>query len=260
MQRAVVMSVPEAIEKFNGHHTYSGHYGILKTRSSISHKYYWPGMTKDIEKWISTCDVCQRFGVPDNADTELHSVKDGKVYWQDEDIAQEVIRQASKNKAAVEAAQRNIQKAQERQQKQYRERKTSKYSVMNVCVGGKVLLLNYQKRTQKGANLEPDYQGPYIVDRLEGRKVTLRTIQGKPMKTKYHISLVKPYKEMSYPVPKDHEYIRVGPQNGKLAVAPIACNDDSCTKMSMKECHNNLWQSAVGTAEDPMETWAKKGV
>ncbi|XP_053165417.1 uncharacterized protein LOC128350769 [Hemicordylus capensis] len=182
---------------------------------------------------------------------------DCEVHWKDEDIAKEVVHQAVKFKATVEAAQENIQKAQERQQKQYRARKTSKKGVMNVSVGDKVLLLNHRKRTHKGAKFEQDYLGPYTVDKLEGKKVTLRTPQGNPIKNTYNISSVKPYKEICAPVPEDHNYIAVSSQNVKCSAAPMAPKEDLGTPMSQKEC-NSLWQSAAAPADAAMEIWAKK--
>uniref|UniRef100_A0A096LZU5 Gypsy retrotransposon integrase-like protein 1 n=1 Tax=Poecilia formosa TaxID=48698 RepID=A0A096LZU5_POEFO len=41
-----------------------GHTGIVKTSSAMCSRFYWPGMTADIEKWVSQCDQCQRVGHP----------------------------------------------------------------------------------------------------------------------------------------------------------------------------------------------------
>ena len=38
----------------------AGHLGIRKTRSRIMHRYYWPGIFKDVATYCRTCKVCQR--------------------------------------------------------------------------------------------------------------------------------------------------------------------------------------------------------
>ena len=40
---------------------HDGHQGITKANLQAKNVVYWPGMTKDIEKMISTCTMCQRF-------------------------------------------------------------------------------------------------------------------------------------------------------------------------------------------------------
>ena len=40
---------------------HDGHQGIIKTNIWAKNVVYWPGMTKDIEKMISTCTTCKRF-------------------------------------------------------------------------------------------------------------------------------------------------------------------------------------------------------
>lgn len=42
------------------HNAPSGsHAGMIKTRSAICSRFYWLGMTIDIDKWVSKCDACQ---------------------------------------------------------------------------------------------------------------------------------------------------------------------------------------------------------
>ena len=43
---------------------FSGHQGIFKTLSRILTHYFWPGMTSDVTKLISTCQVCVRVAKP----------------------------------------------------------------------------------------------------------------------------------------------------------------------------------------------------
>ena len=38
----------------------AGHLGIRKTRSCVLHRYYWPGIFKDVAAYCRTCEVCQR--------------------------------------------------------------------------------------------------------------------------------------------------------------------------------------------------------
>ena len=38
----------------------SGHPGRDRTYSRLSRHYYWPGIGKDVKKFVKTCDVCQR--------------------------------------------------------------------------------------------------------------------------------------------------------------------------------------------------------
>jgi hypothetical protein len=37
-----------------------GHFGVAKTLEKMRERYYWPGMTHDIQEYIRTCDSCQR--------------------------------------------------------------------------------------------------------------------------------------------------------------------------------------------------------
>lgn len=41
------------------HEFYGGHLGVKKTRDKLK-AYYWPGMTKDVERYVETCEVCQK--------------------------------------------------------------------------------------------------------------------------------------------------------------------------------------------------------
>ena len=38
----------------------AGHLGINKTRSRILHRFYWPGVFKDVADHWRQCEVCQR--------------------------------------------------------------------------------------------------------------------------------------------------------------------------------------------------------
>ncbi|XP_053147394.1 zinc finger protein 397-like isoform X2 [Hemicordylus capensis] len=72
----VILTLKKALEIFNQFHKSctGGHCGIGKTRTAIGARFYWPGMSKDVLQWVSTCDVCQKSGVSLHGDTELHSL------------------------------------------------------------------------------------------------------------------------------------------------------------------------------------------
>ena len=38
----------------------SGHMGISRTLQRIKNKYYWPGWSQDVEKWVQACDKCSQ--------------------------------------------------------------------------------------------------------------------------------------------------------------------------------------------------------
>ncbi|XP_060771057.1 zinc finger protein 837-like isoform X8 [Neoarius graeffei] len=52
-----------------------GHTGIHKTRSALASRFYWFGMSVDIEKWIQECDQCQKMGKPLTAVQPLQCIK-----------------------------------------------------------------------------------------------------------------------------------------------------------------------------------------
>uniref|UniRef100_A0A096M7A5 Gypsy retrotransposon integrase-like protein 1 n=1 Tax=Poecilia formosa TaxID=48698 RepID=A0A096M7A5_POEFO len=65
----VVCGAEKANEIFLDFHASAsgGHTGQKKTRDAISRRFYWPGMTGDINKWVSECAACQSAG---------HQIKD----------------------------------------------------------------------------------------------------------------------------------------------------------------------------------------
>lgn len=42
---------------------YGGHLGVKKTRGKLE-DFYWPGMSKDIERYVETCEFCQKHKTP----------------------------------------------------------------------------------------------------------------------------------------------------------------------------------------------------
>ena len=49
-----------------GLHDDVGHLGRDKTLELVRHRFYWPGMSKDVEEWVSNCDRCIRRKTPAN--------------------------------------------------------------------------------------------------------------------------------------------------------------------------------------------------
>ena len=47
----------EIFEFFHGHRT-AAHFGRKRTLEKVSQRYYWPGMSKDIIRWLTRCPTC----------------------------------------------------------------------------------------------------------------------------------------------------------------------------------------------------------
>ncbi|GAA5944073.1 hypothetical protein JCM1841_001868 [Sporobolomyces salmonicolor] len=59
--RIVVPAVEELCEALlHDGHDALGHLGSKKTLSSLSSSFFWPGMRKDMERYVESCDGCQR--------------------------------------------------------------------------------------------------------------------------------------------------------------------------------------------------------
>ncbi|XP_049328588.1 gypsy retrotransposon integrase-like protein 1 [Astyanax mexicanus] len=73
----VVCSAAEADALFVEFHSsgIGAHCGQIKTRDAISQRFYWPGMSGDIEKWVSQCTVCQKNKRDIKASTEYKPIK-----------------------------------------------------------------------------------------------------------------------------------------------------------------------------------------
>jgi len=50
----------DIIDEIHGSHTGSAHGGFERTYGRIANGFYWPGMTRDIRKFVSTCPICQK--------------------------------------------------------------------------------------------------------------------------------------------------------------------------------------------------------
>ena len=70
------------IEKilYNGHTSaLAGHYNAFDTYLKLKQDYYWPKMMGTIEKYVQTCEVCQRRGKPKRTDP-LNPIPVGKIF------------------------------------------------------------------------------------------------------------------------------------------------------------------------------------
>ena len=47
----------EIFEYFHGHRT-AAHFGRKRTMDKVAQRYYWPGMSKDIVRWLTRCPTC----------------------------------------------------------------------------------------------------------------------------------------------------------------------------------------------------------
>lgn len=58
------LAIPESLRKILLYELHSsphgGHMGQNRTRGNMTCRYYWPGMTYDIDEWIGTCAACNR--------------------------------------------------------------------------------------------------------------------------------------------------------------------------------------------------------
>ncbi|XDV48459.1 hypothetical protein PO909_017866 [Leuciscus waleckii] len=91
---------------------------------------------------------------------------------------------------AKKQAEENIAK----QKEAYAKKAQKNYKDLIYNVGDEVLLMNTRKCGRKGGRIEPDFSGPYIIERLSGKLVTLNKPGGITLKTKYSIGHIKPYR------------------------------------------------------------------
>lgn len=73
LRRAIVLAAHEGPQ--------AGHLGITKTLCRVAQKYFWPTMTKDVTKLVSSCDRCQRVKVSQRAASGLLSSRKIATPW-----------------------------------------------------------------------------------------------------------------------------------------------------------------------------------
>ncbi|XP_040060716.2 uncharacterized protein LOC120835655 isoform X1 [Gasterosteus aculeatus] len=100
-----------------------GHSGIIKTRHAISSRFYWKGMSIDIDAWVLECDMCQRLGTPLASSEPLQCIKLSTITVPSENKCDAVLREQQKAMeiANLKAA-GNIENSQERQRQAYAKR------------------------------------------------------------------------------------------------------------------------------------------
>ncbi|MEQ2316601.1 hypothetical protein AMECASPLE_034082 [Ameca splendens] len=64
-KRKVVTCKEEAGQIFKEFHAsaFGAHCGNVKTRDTFTSRFYWPDMSKNIDKWVSQCLQCQKSAV-----------------------------------------------------------------------------------------------------------------------------------------------------------------------------------------------------
>ena len=55
-----LQDVSDQIAVIHEAHISSGHSGIAKTKAIVGKRFYWPGMVKDIRRFVATCNRCRR--------------------------------------------------------------------------------------------------------------------------------------------------------------------------------------------------------
>ena len=53
--------IPSSLRTDVLRHLHDGHQGITKTRENANSSVWWPGLSKDIEKTVKNCVVCEKY-------------------------------------------------------------------------------------------------------------------------------------------------------------------------------------------------------
>lgn len=59
----------------------AGHLGINKTYQRLAQRYYWPGMYRDVVRYINSCEICQRLKVPQSKPAGEMGKRDPEGPW-----------------------------------------------------------------------------------------------------------------------------------------------------------------------------------
>ena len=57
-------ALKDEIMKRNHDDPHAGHFGTRRTLELIQRKYFWPSMSREVEGYVRTCDICQRTQTP----------------------------------------------------------------------------------------------------------------------------------------------------------------------------------------------------
>lgn len=63
-QLVVPQAYREDLLRLSHGSSWAGHLGVKKTKGRLLQEYYWPGCFRDAERFVRTCDTCQRVGKP----------------------------------------------------------------------------------------------------------------------------------------------------------------------------------------------------
>ena len=104
-----------------------------------------------------------------------------------------------KQKSIFSKVDANIKSAQEKQKKQYAERKgITEYGFK---IGDKVLRRNMQQKTRKGKKMEDRWLGPYTIVEITNTSCLLKNSSGKVLKQRINLNQLKPYHKSNDPDP-----------------------------------------------------------
>ena len=69
----LVLPAVLTVEVITGLHNspMGGHLGVKKTLEKIQSQFYWPGQQKDVERWCSSCQLCNSRKSPASARAPL---------------------------------------------------------------------------------------------------------------------------------------------------------------------------------------------
>ena len=74
-RKQLVLPASHVEQALKGCHTDTGHPGRDRTLSLLRDRFFWPGMSKDVENWIGGCERCLRRKSSTNARAPLVSIK-----------------------------------------------------------------------------------------------------------------------------------------------------------------------------------------
>ena len=98
-----------------------------------------------------------------------------------------------KQKSIFSKVDGNIKSAQEKQKKQYAERKG--ITECGFKIGDKVLRRNMQQKTRKGKKMEDRWLGPYTIVEITKTSCLLKNSSGKVLRQRINLNQLKPYHE-----------------------------------------------------------------
>ena len=148
-----------------------------------------------------------RFPLEAEKVAETNSVEEAVDDVSTADIDKYIKEILEKQKSIFSKTDANIKSAQEKQKKQYAERKgITEYGFK---IGDKVLRRNMQQKTRKGKKMEDRWLGPYTIVEITKTSCLLKDTSGKVLKQRINLSQLKPYHESNHP---DHDPVPNAPE------------------------------------------------